>query len=51
MTGAGTPVVCMVTDIPDSGRIAYVGIDNAKAGRTAGLLVARMSVVRAQCSF
>lgn len=43
VTGAGTPVVCMVTDIPGSGRTAYVGIDNAKAGRTAGLLVARMS--------
>ena len=33
----------MVTDIPDSGRIAYVGIDNEKAGRTAGFLTARMT--------
>ena len=43
VTLAGMPVVCMVTDIPDSGRIAYVGINNEKAGRTAGLLAARLS--------
>lgn len=40
---AGRPVVCMVTDVPGSGRIAYVGIDNAKAGRTAGFLAARLA--------
>ena len=43
LTEAGTPVVSMVTDIPDSGRIAYVGIDNERAGRTAGFLTARMT--------
>jgi LacI family transcriptional regulator len=41
-TAAGLPVVCMVTDIPDSGRLAYVGIDNERAGRTAGFFAARM---------
>jgi LacI family transcriptional regulator len=41
LTSAGTPVVCIVTDIPNSGRVAYVGIDNRKAGRTAGFLAAR----------
>ena len=42
VTAAGMPVVCMVTDIPDSGRLAYVGIDNERAGRTAGFFAARM---------
>lgn len=42
VTTSGTPVLCMVTDIRGSGRLAYVGIDHARAGRTAGLLVARM---------
>jgi LacI family transcriptional regulator len=39
---AGRPVICVVTDVPDSPRAAYVGIDHAKAGRTAALFVARM---------
>lgn len=39
---AGRPVICVVTDVPDAPRAAYVGIDHAKAGRTAGLLAARM---------
>jgi LacI family transcriptional regulator len=42
-TAAGRPVICMVTDVPDSPRAAYVGIDHAKAGRTAGFFVARMA--------
>lgn len=40
---AGTPVVSLVTDIAGSARLAYVGIDNTKAGRTAGFLTARMA--------
>ncbi|BAJ82940.1 LacI family transcriptional regulator (plasmid) [Acidiphilium multivorum AIU301] len=36
------PVICVVTDVPDSPRIAYVGIDHGKAGRTAGFFAARM---------
>lgn len=43
VTASGTPVICLVTDVPDSPRIAYVGIDHLKAGRTAGFFVARMA--------
>jgi LacI family transcriptional regulator len=42
VTAAGRPVICVVTDVPDSPRAAYVGIDHAKAGRTAAFFVARM---------
>ena len=43
LAAAGRPVVSMVTDVPRAGRLAYVGIDNAKAGRTAGFLAARLA--------
>ncbi|MBL1099718.1 LacI family DNA-binding transcriptional regulator [Streptomyces coffeae] len=36
---AGIPVVTLVTDLPTSGRIAYVGIDNRAAGATAAYLI------------
>lgn len=35
----GIPVVTSNTDIPDSGRLSYVGSDYVKAGRTAGRLM------------
>ena len=35
------PVVTLVTDIPGSGRIAYVGPDNRQMGRVAGELTGR----------
>lgn len=35
------PVVTMVTDLPTSGRIAYVGPDNRQLGRVAGELMGR----------
>ena len=38
---AKTPVVTLVTDIPASGRIAYVGPDNRQMGRAAGKLMGR----------
>jgi LacI family transcriptional regulator len=38
----GVPVVTLVTDVRASGRIAYVGLDNAAAGATAAYLVARV---------
>lgn len=38
---AGIPVVTLVTDIPLSKRVAYVGIDNRAAGATAAYLVHR----------
>jgi len=37
---AGTPVICLVTDLPDTPRLTYVGIDHAKAGRTAAFISA-----------
>ena len=39
----GIPVVTLVTDLPLSPRVAYVGIDNRAAGATAAYLVAHMS--------
>jgi LacI family transcriptional regulator len=39
LAAAGIPVVTFVTDVPASGRIAYVGIDNRAAGATAAYLV------------
>src|SRR6478609_9723027 len=39
---SGIPVVTLVTDIPLSQRIAYVGIDNRAAGSTAAYLVDRL---------
>ncbi len=39
---AGIPVVTLVTDLPLSQRVAYVGIDNRAAGSTAAYLVHRL---------
>src|SRR3954467_3244488 len=39
---AGIPVVTLVTDIPLSQRVAYVGIDNRAAGSTAAYLIDRV---------
>ena len=38
----GIPVVTLVTDIPLSKRVAYVGIDNRAAGSTAAFLIDRI---------
>jgi LacI family transcriptional regulator len=38
---AGVPVVTLVTDVPFSRRLAYVGADNRAAGATAAYLVTR----------
>lgn len=35
----GVPVITLVTDLPTSGRTAYVGVDNRAAGATAAYLV------------
>jgi LacI family transcriptional regulator len=37
----GIPVVTIVSDLPESGRIHYAGIDNVAAGRTAAALLGR----------
>ncbi|AXG81706.1 LacI family DNA-binding transcriptional regulator [Streptomyces paludis] len=39
LVAAGIPVVTLVTDLPASGRLAYVGIDNRAAGATAAYLM------------
>ncbi len=41
--GEGVPVVSVNTDIPDSGRICYVGTDYYKAGRTAAGMLSLVS--------
>lgn len=41
LVAAGIPVVTIVTDLGDSGRSAYVGLDNQSAGRTAAYLMAQ----------
>jgi LacI family transcriptional regulator len=35
----GVPVVTLLSDVPESRRTAYVGMDNVAAGRTAGALL------------
>lgn len=40
---AGLRVVTIASDVPGSGRSAYVGVDNTIAGRTAALLMGRMA--------
>jgi LacI family transcriptional regulator len=39
LTAAGIPTVTFATDIPASGRAAYVGLDNVAAGATAAYLL------------
>jgi LacI family transcriptional regulator len=39
----GEQVVTMVTDIPDTGRLHYAGVDNLCAGRTAGYYIGRLA--------
>jgi len=42
LTSNGVPVVTMVSDLPTSPRLAYVGIDHYGAGRSAAFFMARM---------
>ncbi len=46
ITQSGVPVVSVNTDIPDSGRICYVGTDYIKAGRTAAGMLSLISKER-----
>jgi LacI family transcriptional regulator len=39
LEGKGIPVVTLVTDLPSSRRVAYVGVDNRAAGATAAYLL------------
>lgn len=40
---AGKPVLTLISDLPDSGRTAYLGLDNIAAGRTAAQVIGRMA--------
>lgn len=42
LVAAGIPVVTLVTDLPGTARLGYLGLDNRGAGRAAGYLMARM---------
>lgn len=42
----GVPVVTLVSDLPNSQRDHFVGIDNVAAGRTAGMLMGRFLAQR-----
>jgi LacI family transcriptional regulator len=42
LTEAGIRVVTIASDLPETARAAYVGVDNLAAGRTAGLMVGLM---------
>ncbi|SNT75674.1 LacI family DNA-binding transcriptional regulator [Paracoccus seriniphilus] len=39
LTSAGIPVVTLATDMPATGRVGYVGLDNFRAGETAAWLI------------
>ena len=41
LIASGIPVVTLVTDLTTTKRIAYVGLDNRSAGRTAAYLIAK----------
>lgn len=41
LTDRGVAVVTLVSDVPNSKRLHYVGIDNSAAGRSAGTLMGR----------
>jgi LacI family transcriptional regulator len=42
----GVPVVTLISDAPSSGRLGFVGVDNAAAGRTAAALLGRFTASR-----
>lgn len=44
---SGVPVVTLISDVPQSKRDVFIGIDNLSAGRTAGELMARFLPVPA----
>ncbi len=44
---AGVPVVTLISDLSNSPRTAYLGLDNRAAGRTAGYLIGRFIGPRA----
>lgn len=43
----GVPTVTVISDVQNSARVAYLGLDNRAVGRTAGYLIARFIGARA----
>jgi LacI family transcriptional regulator len=41
LADAGIPTVTLISDVAQSSRAAYIGLDNRSAGRTAGYLIGR----------
>jgi LacI family transcriptional regulator len=41
VTSRGVPVICVTTDLPDSGRSAYIGSDQVSAGANAAYLMGK----------
>lgn len=41
-TDGGIPVICLTSDLPNSRRTAYVGVDQTASGATAGWFMGRM---------
>ena len=48
LAARAVPVVTLASDLPGSGRLAYVGVDNEQAGRLAGQVIARFLGPRPQ---
>jgi LacI family transcriptional regulator len=47
LAGRGVPTVTLISDVQNSARAAYLGLDNRATGRTAGYLIARFIGARA----
>ncbi len=47
LVAGGVPVVTLISDLSNSPRTAYLGLDNRAAGRTAGYLIGRFMGARA----
>ena len=43
MAGKGVPTITIISDLPQSKRHAYAGIDHYRAGRTAGYFIEKMA--------
>ncbi|WP_333815605.1 LacI family DNA-binding transcriptional regulator [Tabrizicola sp.] len=44
LTRQGRPIVTIISDVPQTERLAYAGIDHYKAGRSAAFFLGRMSL-------
>ncbi|WP_411911963.1 hypothetical protein, partial [Acinetobacter baumannii] len=43
---AGVPAITLATDLPGADRLCHVGINQLQAGRTAGLMLGRISIMK-----